>query len=64
MSDAKLIGVGADNYFDKPGRSHWVDSYDVEMMEIFKKFTKRCRRYVCLEWFDIFKMFIKSGLIW
>ena len=34
----KLIGVGADNYFDKLGRSHCMDSDDVEMMEIFKNF--------------------------
>lgn len=34
----KLIGVGADNYFDKLGRSHCMDSDDVEMMKIFKNF--------------------------
>jgi len=36
--NVKLIGVGADNYFEKLGRSHCLDSDDVEMMQIFKKF--------------------------
>lgn len=36
--NVKLIGVGADNYFDKLGRSHCMDSDDVEMIKIFKNF--------------------------
>jgi len=36
--DVKLIGVGADNYFEKLGRSHCMDSDDVQMMKIFKNF--------------------------
>ena len=34
----KLIGVGADNYFSSLGRSHCMDSDDVDMMNIFKNF--------------------------
>lgn len=34
----KLIGVGADNYFSTLGRSHCIDSDDVDMMKIFKNF--------------------------
>jgi len=34
--NVKLIGVGADNYFSALGRSHCMDSDDVEMMKIFK----------------------------
>lgn len=36
--DIKLIGVGANNYFDKLGRSHCMDEDDIEMMKIFKNF--------------------------
>lgn len=36
--DVKLIGVGADNYFNTLGRSHCMDSDDVDMMKIFKNF--------------------------
>jgi len=36
--NVKLIGVGADNYFEKLGRSHCMDSDDVDMMKIFKNF--------------------------
>lgn len=34
----KLIGVGADNYFATLGRSHCMDSDDIDMMQIFKNF--------------------------
>jgi len=36
--NVKLIGVGADNYFDALGRSHCMDDDDVEMMKIFRNF--------------------------
>lgn len=36
--NVKLIGVGADNYFTTLGRSHCMDSDDVDMMKIFKNF--------------------------
>ncbi|MDA3908868.1 MAG: transketolase [Sulfurimonas sp.] len=36
--NVKLIGVGADNYFSTLGRSHCMDSDDVDMMRIFKNF--------------------------
>lgn len=31
-----LVGVGADNYFEKLGRSHCMDDDDLAMMRIFK----------------------------
>lgn len=34
--NVKMIGVGADNYFSKLGRSHCMDEDDLEMMAIFK----------------------------
>ncbi len=36
--NVKLIGVGADNYFHKLGRSHCMDDDDIKMMKIFKNF--------------------------
>lgn len=36
--DVKLIGVGANNYFEKLGRSHCMDEDDIKMMKIFKNF--------------------------
>lgn len=33
-----FVGVGADNYFEKLGRSHCMDSDDIEMMSMFKNF--------------------------
>lgn len=36
--DVKLIGVGANNYFSKLGRSHCMDNDDIDMMKIFKNF--------------------------
>lgn len=32
----KLIGVGADNYFEKLGRSHCIDDDDIELIKILK----------------------------
>lgn len=34
--DVKLIGVGADNYFSKLGRSHCMDSDDIALIGILK----------------------------
>lgn len=36
--NVKLIGVGADNYFETLGRSHCMDDDDITMMKIFKNF--------------------------
>lgn len=36
--DIKLIGVGADNYFETLGRSHCMNDDDIKMMKIFKNF--------------------------
>lgn len=36
--NVKLIGVGANNYFDKLGRSHCMDDDDIAMMKILKNF--------------------------
>lgn len=36
--NVKLIGVGANNYFEKLGRSHCLDEDDIAMMSIFKNF--------------------------
>lgn len=36
--DVKLIGVGADNYFSALGRSHCMDSDDIDMISVFKNF--------------------------
>lgn len=37
-ANVKLIGVGADNYFSKLGRSHCMDQDDIKMMTIFENF--------------------------
>lgn len=34
--NVKLIGVGADNFFHRLGRSHCVDDDDVKVLSIFK----------------------------
>lgn len=34
--NVKLIGVGADNYFESLGRSHCMDSDDIELISILK----------------------------
>jgi len=36
--NVKLIGVGADNYFEKLGNSHCLGKDDIYMMRIFKNF--------------------------
>ena len=38
-ANIKLIGVGADNYFEQLGHSHCIDSNDVNMIRIFKNIT-------------------------
>jgi transketolase len=58
--DVKLIGVGADNYFEKLGRSHCMNDDDICMMKIFKNFmifspTKESLKE------DIKKMFEYNG---
>lgn len=60
MMNVKLIGVGADNYFETLGRSHCLDSDDIQMMQIFKNFmifspTKESLKE------DIKKMFEYNG---
>jgi len=34
----KIVGVGADNYFEPLGRSHCMDSDDIELIGILKNF--------------------------
>ena len=58
--NVKLIGVGADNYFDALGRSHCMDSDDVTMMKIFKNFKIFAPTKQSLEQ-DIKDMFDYSG---
>jgi transketolase len=36
--NVKLVGVGADNYFETLGRSHCMDDDDIKMINIFKNF--------------------------
>jgi transketolase len=33
--DVLLVGIGADNYFEKLGRSHCIDNDDVKILSIF-----------------------------
>ncbi|SFV50928.1 hypothetical protein MNB_SM-4-473 [hydrothermal vent metagenome] len=58
--NVKLIGVGADNYFNTLGRSHCMDSDDVEMMQIFKNFKVFAPTSETLEK-DIKNMFAYDG---
>ena len=34
--NVKMVGVGADNYFDALGRSHCMDNDDIYLMSLFK----------------------------
>lgn len=58
--NVKLIGVGANNYFHKLGRSHCMDNDDIDMIKIFKNFkifeptTKSLKQ-------DIKDMFVYNG---
>lgn len=61
--NVKLIGVGADNYFEKLGRSHCMDGDDVEMMGIFKNFLLLAPDKESLAG-DIEKMFTYEGPVY
>lgn len=58
--NVKLIGVGADNYFSTLGRSHCMDSDDIEMMNIFENFKLYSPTKQSLEK-DIKEMFDYDG---
>lgn len=58
--DVKLVGVGADNYFEKLGRSHCMDDDDISMMKIFKNFMIFSPKKESLKE-DIKKMFEYNG---
>jgi len=59
----KLIGVGADNYFAKLGRSHSMDSDDIKMMAIFKNLLILSPTNESIEE-DIEKMFAYNGPVY
>jgi len=40
--NVKLVGIGADNYFNMLGRSHCVDSDDIKIMSIFSNMQILC----------------------
>ena len=58
--NVKLIGVGADNYFEKLGRSHCIDNDDIEMMRVFKNIRTFSPSQESLQE-DIKKMFDYNG---
>lgn len=59
----KLVGVGADNYFEKLGRSHCMDDDDIAMMEIFKNFLILAPTQESLK-SDVQKMFEYDGPVY
>jgi transketolase len=59
----KLIGVGANNYFEKLGRSHCLDNDDIEMIKIFKNFLILSPSSETLK-DDIKKMFDYEGPVY
>jgi len=61
--NVKLIGVGANNYFEKLGRSHCLDNDDIEMMKIFKNFLILSPSSKTLK-DDIKKMFDYEGPVY
>lgn len=61
--DIKLIGVGADNYFETLGRSHCMDNDDIDMMKIFKNFLILTPTKESLK-SDIKKMFEYKGPVY
>lgn len=61
--NVKLVGVGADNYFETLGRSHCMDNDDISMMKIFKNFLILSPTVESLEE-DIKKMFDTYGPVY
>lgn len=61
--NVKLIGVGANNYFEQLGRSHCLDNDDIAMMNIFKNFLILSPTKVSLK-NDIKRMFEYSGPVY
>lgn len=61
--NVKLIGVGADNYFDTLGRSHCIDNDDVDMIKIFKNILILSPTIETLE-ADVKKMFDTNGPVY
>lgn len=61
--NVKLIGVGANNYFEKLGRSHCLDNDDIEMIKIFKNFLILSPSSETLK-DDIKKMFDYEGPVY
>lgn len=62
-SNVKLIGVGADNYFEQLGRSHCLDDDDIAMMKIMKNFLLLAPTETSLQ-DDIKKMFDYDGPVY
>lgn len=62
-SNVKLIGVGADNYFEQLGRSHCLDDDDVAMMKIMKNFLLLAPTEESID-NDIKKMFAYDGPVY
>lgn len=61
--NVKLIGVGANNYFETLGRSHCLDNDDITMMEVFKHFLILSPTKESLKQ-DIQKMFDTDGPVY
>lgn len=61
--NVKLVGVGADNFFKKLGRSHCMDDDDIYMMKIFKNFLILSPTQKTLEK-DIKRMFDYMGPVY
>lgn len=59
----KLVGVGADNYFEKLGRSHCMDDDDIAMMKVFKNFLLLAPTKESLK-SDVKKMFEYDGPVY
>ena len=62
-ANVKLIGVGADNYFEQLGRSHCLDDDDIKMMKIMKSFLLLAPTKETLSG-DIEKMFAYDGPVY
>lgn len=59
----KIIGVGADNYFTPLGRSHCMDSDDITLISILKKFLILSPTEETLK-YDIQRMFEYDGPVY